>query len=46
MSKTPDKISIKMKFCTVAHEHVMNEQKSRINRALGLSKTHNDGHEA
>ena len=27
MPKTPDKISIKMKFCTVTLEHVRNEQK-------------------
>ena len=27
MPKTPDKISIKMTFCTVTLEHVRNEQK-------------------
>ena len=44
MPKTPDKISIKMKFCAVTLEHVRNEQKkSPINRALGTFKVHNGG---
>ena len=44
MPKTPDKISIKMKFCAVTLEHVRNEQKkSPINRALGTFKIHNGG---
>ena len=46
MPKIPDKISIKIKFCTVTLEHVRDEQKKGpINRALGTSKNYNAEHE-